>query len=126
MLFEQDKRSLDAIIGNNIRLERVARKLKIGELSSMLGISQSHLGLIERGHRGANSVNLMKLSKIFDMKIDEFFVPYSAKRDSASNNSDTPANTSRKKIQTMIACADDSMLELIAHTIKGITKFTKN
>ena len=68
------KARIDKIVGENIRTERVARQMSREQLSEMLGITVSHMGLMERGERGTTLVTLEKLCDIFNMPKENFFV----------------------------------------------------
>jgi len=97
----------------------------MAELSERLGVSTSHLGLMERGERGIVSANLWALSKIFDVPIDHFFIPSNIGKEAYDEEYNPPANANRKKIQSLLACAEDSSLEFIANTITGVIKLTQ-
>ncbi len=58
------------IIGSNIRYERQRRGLTIEELSDILDIAPGFLGLIERGKRGTNIGNLVKIADFFSISLD--------------------------------------------------------
>jgi len=47
------KLKLRAIIGENVRNERIARDISIDELSEMIGLTPGFVGLIECGQGGA-------------------------------------------------------------------------
>ena len=64
---------LCAIVGRNIRRERLARKMSIKELAKCLKVSTAYMGLIERGKRGTTALNLFKLAVLFDKSIPSFF-----------------------------------------------------
>ena len=117
---KQEKDRLDKLIGKNIQLEREACKLTRDELSEMIEMTTSHMGLIERGERGATAVTLSKISRVLDIPIDKLFAN--------SNSDELPANEGEnaikeqkiKKIQRMLACLDDPALDFVIHSIKGI------
>ena len=110
-----DKTRLDTVIGKNIRKERLLRKLSRDDLAAVVDLTTSHLGLIERGERGATNVTLERVSKAFSISIDSLFV-----------DTDKPADTKvindfpRKKIQTLLSNLTDSELEFLSHTVKGM------
>jgi len=130
----QEKDRLDVIIGKNIRLEREARKLSRDELSEMMELTSSHMGLIERGERGATAVTLSKLSIAFNIPVDSFFANpnpggLSVKEISSSSsiehdNSETYAGTNseilRRKIYSLVTCLEEAELEFVVHSIKGL------
>ena len=113
---------LDKIIGQNIRIEREVRNLSRDELAEILDLTTSHIGLIERGERGATGVTLMKLSRALDKPIDDFF---HEKVDSLQvreeKNSDT-LDANRKKIASLITYLTDNELNFIAEMTKGIIR----
>ena len=111
------KDRIDAIIGNNIRLEREARWLTREELAEMIGITQSSLGLIERGERGATAVNLSKLSVVLDIPVDRLFNSTHDKGEAVNKNDQNPYYGQLKALATCIT-GDD--LELLVHVAKGI------
>ena len=125
-LLKQEKSRLNAIIGRNIRLEREARNITISELSKRMGISYSHLGLMERGERGTSTVNLWMLSKVFDLTIDYFFVAPEEREKTKGKGHAASANPNRKKIDALLAYVEDDMsLEFIASTITGVIDLTQ-
>jgi len=113
---QDDKARLDDIIGKNIRKERLFRRLTRDDLAAVVDLTPSHLGLIERGERGATNVTLARISKAFGVSIDSLFV-----------ESSRPANTKaardfpHKKILTQLSNLTDSELEFVSHTIKGMS-----
>jgi len=109
-----DKTRLDDVIGKNIRKERLSRKLTRDDLAVIVDLTASHLGLIERGERGATNVTLVRISKAFGISIDSLFV-----------NSNEPAKPAKdfphKKILTQLSNLTDSEMEFLSHTIKGMS-----
>ncbi|MCL2404652.1 MAG: helix-turn-helix domain-containing protein [Defluviitaleaceae bacterium] len=115
-----EKARLDEVIGKNIRLEREARRLTRDELAEMMELTTSHMGLIERGERGATAVTLSKVSRAFDIPVDHLFSnPQSGGLTIREDDSNGPQST-RKKVQSLITCLNESELNLVVHTIKGI------
>lgn len=123
----QEKIQLDIIVGNNIRIEREKRRITRDELAEMVGLTTSHLGLIERGERGATPVNLKKLDKIFNTGVDRMFKPASkalVARDSGKNAT-TPKNALHLKVESYLHHLSEAELEVLAHTIRGIMSMRK-
>ena len=58
-------------IGANIRRERMLRRMSMEELSEILQLSTAFIGLIERGQRGAKLANLMKISEVFGITVND-------------------------------------------------------
>ena len=114
---KSDKRKLDKIVGNNIRLEREARKMTREELAEVIDITVSHLGLIERGERGATPVTLGRLVAAFGVTTDSLFTPSSK---SVSAKEENKPNPYFKKVSTLITRLTEAELEILCHTIKGL------
>jgi len=112
-----DKRALDKIVGTNIRLEREARKMSREELAGIIDITVSHLGLMERGERGATPVTLGRLINAFGVTTDSLFVD---PKPSAKNAGENAVATYRKKVATLITDLTETELEILSHTIKGL------
>ena len=119
-----EKDRLDVIIGKNIRLERESRKLSRDELAEMMELTSSHMGLIERGERGATAVTLSRLSKAFDIPIDHLFS--SPKKGGLSVRGDKDLGANSKKIHSLITCLNEAELEFIIHAIKGIIAMNRD
>ena len=101
-----------ALVGINIRKERVARNITTDELASLLGHTPSSVGLIERGDRGASAFNLFKLSKIFNVPTDQFFV---------SADEETPQKKNvRDKLDSLISDFTEEELTFLVHVVKGL------
>ena len=115
-----EKDYLDEIIGRNIRLERELRRLSRDELAEMMDLTTSHMGLIERGERGATAVTLSKLSKTFGIPIDHLFASPRKSGLSVREKEDDAAQANCKKIQSLLTCLGEEELEFIIHTIKGV------
>jgi len=119
-----EKDRLDEIIGKNIRLERDARKLSRDELAEIMELTTSHMGLIERGERGATAVTLSKLSKTFDIPIDHFFTNPKRGGLSVREGNDSGLQASRKKIHSLITRLSETELDFVVHAIKGVIAMT--
>ena len=116
----EDKVHLDKIIGRNIRAEREARGISRDELAELLDLTTSHMGLIERGERGATAVTLSKLTRVFDVPIDHFFQDQLKHTFSFHGFNDEELSVNRKKILSMVTKLNEHELGLIVHTIRGI------
>ncbi|MCL2610648.1 MAG: helix-turn-helix domain-containing protein [Defluviitaleaceae bacterium] len=58
-------------LGKTIKKYRLAYDLSVNELAELLGLSATFVGLIERGERGVSLKNMVCLTKIFDVDINE-------------------------------------------------------
>ena len=114
------KSRLDIIVGKNIRTERDKRNITRDELADLLEVTTAHLGLMERGERGATIVTLSKLAEAFDLPIDNFLVIPSSKNVKL-RDPDKKIGDNRKKIASLITRLTESELEFVIHVIKGVT-----
>lgn len=117
---KEAKNRTDEIIGKNIRLEREARNITRGEMAKILGITPSHVGLIERGERGTTSVSLSILSNAFGMTIDELFDSKREEGSTVREDNDMTVQAYRRKISTMVSNLDEAELEFTINVIKGV------
>lgn len=119
---KNDKAKLDRIVGTNIHNQRKARRISRDELAEMLDLTVSHLGLIERGERGATPVVLNKLSRTFDMPVDSFFTVKSEKGLEAGEKKlhDQEPGAYRLKVESLIRNLTETELEALAHNITAI------
>jgi transcriptional regulator with XRE-family HTH domain len=121
-LVRRNKDRLDRTIGGNIRFERETRRISREELAEILDLTVSHMGLIERGERGATAVNLEKLSGIFGVTIDSLF----SERDSGYREvreSDDPTEATeaaRKKVNSLLTRLDTGELDIVVGLVKGL------
>ena len=58
-------------LGRTVKKYRLLHDLSVEDLAKLLDLSTAFVGLIERGHRGVNLKNLVKLSEIFNVDINE-------------------------------------------------------
>jgi len=109
-----------AIIGENIRNNRIARDISIDELAELMGLTAGFVGLIERGHRGTTPYNLLKLSEVFGVSIDSFF--YSAEASSLKLGEEyaSKGDIKRKKAESLISGFSDKELDFVISMLKGI------
>jgi transcriptional regulator with XRE-family HTH domain len=120
---KQEKEHLDKIIGKNIRAERESRNLSRDELAEMLDLTTSHMGLIERGERGATAVTLSKLTRVLQHPIDNFFSPPAALSLKEERSSDR--NASHKKIASLITTLTEPELKYVVHVIQGLSMLNR-
>jgi len=116
----RNKDRLDRTIGQNIRAEREMRKMSREELAETLDLTVSHMGLIERGERGATAVTLEKLAHVFDIKIDTLF--HEAEKKSVSLKEERGGNldSNRRKITSLATRLNEQETDFLIHTIKGL------
>ena len=58
-------------IKNNIRKWRIKRKMTQKDLADASGVSQSHIGNLEKGRRSIRIGTLLILAKALDVKVGE-------------------------------------------------------
>ena len=100
------------------------------ELAEMLELTTSHMGLIERGERGATALTLAKISRAFDTPIDSFFEnPKKGGLTIREHDMDSTLQN-RKKIHSLIMGMDEVPLQFMIDIIKGTislcNRLTKN
>jgi len=123
----ESKLRVDSIIGQNVRAEREMRKMSRDELAEIMDLTVSHMGLIERGERGATAVTLEKLAKIFNVPVDSFFAEPDGKLMTVREDKDDKnLSVNRQKISSLLARLDEHETDFIIHTIKGIVNLKYN
>jgi transcriptional regulator with XRE-family HTH domain len=115
----KSKDRLDRIIGKNIRTEREMRKMSREELAESLDLTVSHMGLIERGERGATAVTLEKLAYVFGLKIDALFCD-DRKLAVRQGGHEDKIESSRLKIASLLTRLNEKETDFVIHVIKGI------
>ena len=123
-LTRKNKDRLDKTIGQNIRGEREMRKMSREELAEMLDLTVSHMGLIERGERGATAVTLEKLARVFSIQIDTLFTEPERESLSLRENEESDALASNcRKITSLITRLNRPETEYVIHMIKGLVNY---
>ena len=110
---KQTKAQIDKKIGACIREERTNRGISREDLAKILNLTTSHMGLIERGERGATSLTLVKLSNAFGVPVNRLF-------DNSTDVNEDESNTLREKLYTMTSDLSDGELTVLLHTAKGL------
>jgi len=120
---KKDKARLDKIIGRNIRTERELRRITRDELAEVADLTVSHLGLIERGERGATPVTLEKVVRAFGITIDSLFKERVIIRGASYKEKSPPAEDAYgKKFSTLTTQLNEAELEFLTYIIKGMIK----
>ena len=121
------KDCLRSIVGENVRIERMARDIPIDVLSEMLNLSPGFVGLIERGQRGASSLTLYKLSTIFGLPVDALFYPRTSKAITLKEDTEDLTKTSgHKEIEDMISDFSDKELDFLISMLKNIRTMNRS
>src|SRR4030043_769493 len=91
-------------IGWRIKQRRVSIQLTLNELSSNSGVSQSHIGRIERGERLPSARVLRKISKPLGFKEEELFMLAGFLSGLSSDQENSASNIYRNlKIDPLVA-----------------------
>ncbi len=61
-------------IGQNIRDARTSKGLNIDELAEHIDVSESFLGLVERGNSGISVENVINIAKVLNISTDDILV----------------------------------------------------
>ncbi len=64
------------LIGHRIKYLRLERGMQQTQLAELIGVSQTHLSNMESGRTGTTVLNLLKLYKVLNCPISEFFVDF--------------------------------------------------
>lgn len=120
------KEKLRALIGENIRSERISRNISIDELAEMLELTSGFVGLIERGQRGTTPTTLYKLSEIFGKSIDAFFHEDTSNPLFLSEEPEKQRNVKRKKVASFISDLSERELDFIIAMIKNLRSVTRS
>ena len=121
MIQKEKKMQLRAIVGKNIRTQRLARGLSIDELAKLLDLTPGYMGLIERGERGTNAFLLLQFSKIFEVSVDTLL----NKEDESPFQADSEIDTRIKNINSYISVYNESDLDFIIDVIKSYYEVKK-
>ena len=68
-----ERRRFDAIVGENIRRERLARKMSAEKLAKLVKLPNDAIALIERGEQGTASLDLERIAKVFGLPVETFY-----------------------------------------------------
>jgi len=121
------RRSNRVIIGKNIRKYREEHSLSIDELAEMLNLSPAFIGLVERGKRGSKLENLIKLSEIFDIDLNNIiYSPDRSTLEIAENIEDDDEEQKRKTLMALMYDLDEKELTFIILAIKNLKKLRNN
>lgn len=60
--------------GKTIQSLRKARKISQEKLAEKAGLHRTYIGMIERAEKNVTLINIQKIAKALDVKINELFV----------------------------------------------------
>ena len=106
----QDKK----LTGQIIKKHRKKKKLTQEELSELIGISEKHLGQIERGAFLPNINNFFKIIEILDINLCEFGI-----------NTNNQINKKREELIQNIYSLNDKEIDLCIALIQAVKENNK-
>jgi transcriptional regulator with XRE-family HTH domain len=65
-------------LGRRIRAARIERQMKLSELAELTKLSESFLSRLERGHSSTSIANLIQITEVLGLGLDELFVQQTA------------------------------------------------
>lgn len=101
-------------MGKRIREERTKRNLTIEQLSELIDLSPSFLGLVERGARGLSIEKLITVAEVFDISIDSLL-----------KSNDSTEVTKYDAVKSLLYNLDDTEFNFISNIIKESRKLFK-
>jgi len=104
-------------LGYAIKKYRLIHGLSAQELSELLDVSASYINLIENGTRGISIENLVRLSKIFNIDINELI--YGTEE---MKLIECPRKVSLQNLNVLIASLDKKELDFIIASIKSLSR----
>ena len=108
-------------IGANIRYERTIRNMSIDELAEMLHLSTAFIGLIERGQRGAKLSNLIRMTEIFGITINDLiYGRRSNELEIKEENEGASLATKKSTISTLLYDLDGDELDFVISNIRSL------
>ncbi len=60
-------------MGNRLKVERAIKDLTQAELAKLIGVSRQTINAIEKGNYVPSTVLALKLSKVFEKPVTDFF-----------------------------------------------------
>lgn len=72
-IYDDDNKSLNRVVGANIRSHRTAMHLSQEALAEKLDISKNYIGQLENGLKYPSSDTASRLCKVFDIEYYELF-----------------------------------------------------
>ena len=112
------KAQLDKLIGHNIATTRMALEFARDELAEMLDLTTNHLGLIERGERGATATTLASLSEVLNIPVDQLFTDNQNKE--SEDLEEQVALKKSRKIMSLLTRLNVSEINLVIRIINAV------
>lgn len=120
------KMQTDSNIGTIIKRKRISIPLTLYELSSDSGVSQSHIGRIERGERLPSAHVLRKIAKPLGFEEEELFMLAGFLSEPSSNQEKSAGNYNHyTKLDPFVANVLSKELPEIQRAVIGILSLLK-
>ena len=107
-------------IGSNIRLKRKQKGMTIDELAEKIGMAPGFLGLIERGQRGTSMSNLVKISDLFGITMEQL-IRYDLS--TGEKKGEIKMTKERQNFKKMVEEMPDAMVSLMAGCAKLLNMY---
>lgn len=120
-----DKVAVHKIVGENIRRERMFRKVSREELADLIDLTVSHVGLIERGERGATIVVITRIAKVLGLKL-ETLLNESNRHPRAVKPDKNSENIVQNKLLVVVSELNESEVDCLTQMAKGLIKLRKD
>jgi transcriptional regulator with XRE-family HTH domain len=112
-------------LGSVMKKYRLHYGLSIDELAELMGLSSVFVGLMEKGARGVNLKNVVRLSEIFDVDVNLLLYDEYFEKDKTQDFSKTEETLEEMKLRTLKAiCSNLGIEELdyITANVKNLMK----
>ncbi|ACB83974.1 helix-turn-helix domain-containing protein [Natranaerobius thermophilus] len=108
-------------IGDRIREERERLDLSRKKLGRLIGVTEHHIGQLERGERNTSLTTLAKISQVLKVSIDSFVF------DTGEPNNDEKSerSTERAELENLIERCSDQEIEVIFDMLKVVIPHLK-
>lgn len=116
------------IIGKNIREHRRQRRFSVENLAEFLELSESYIGLLERGDRCPSLKIVYKLCDLYGIAPNELLTaPGPPSEEAVAEGRDGYNSTKgqRETISTLVRTLNETELEFVIDTIKNLRKISK-
>lgn len=97
-------------IGENVRIARKRKGLTLEQLAELCNISESFLGVAERGSSGFSVETIIKIATTLEVSTDELLLSNIKKESKSSDKLDT--------LKTLLSQSEDCELEFFVDFVK--------
>lgn len=109
------------VIGDNLRQLREQRNSSLEEIADEIDVTPGFLGLVERGKRGTQWINLLTLANLYEVEIGDLFVDNKETIIEKLSSSDIFLG----KISLYTKYLDEDEQNLIVSLVKNMAKKSK-